>query len=350
MSELHPNPFQVTRPHERALVRVLVMSLRRRLNVSMMVGRLAEEYSGRSRRALRQVAWLMSEGTPLVSALEHTPRALDPTAVLALRLATETGTFPERLESLISDDVAPDALRASGKNASEGQLMHVIVGFMVAWIIITFMLLFIIPTFEKMFDEFGVGLPKPMLWLIAMGNFSGLWLVVLPVVLFLIMIGPIFYGGPTWPLGIGVRMPRAGSDLLALLAMNLQSGRTLASGVASLARYHPITSLRVRLFHVSAAIDRGENGWDAMANQKLIRPQQATALKMTDDPLAQSWLLHREAQTGRRWKDERADFIASAFSLLSLFLLAAIVILVAVGVFMALYELVNGMSYPENLR
>jgi type II secretory pathway component PulF len=272
--------------------------------------------------------------------------------VLALRLATETGTFPERLESLISEGVVPNAVRGSAKNASEGQLLHVIVGFMAAWIIITFMLLFITPTFEKMFQEFGVVLPQPMLWLIAMGNFSGLWLAVLPIVLFLIliMIGPIFYGGPTWPLGIGVRMPRAGSDLLSLLAVNLQSGRTLASGVASLARYHPITSLRVRLFHVSAAIERGENGWDAMANQKLIRPQQATALKMTDDPLAQSWLLHREAQLGLRWKDERADFIARALSLLSLFLLATVVILVSVGVFMALYDLVDSMSYPENLR
>ncbi len=345
MSNNEPLFFQVTVPHERALVRVLSMSVRRRLNTAIMVERLAGEFSRGPGRASRQVARLLAERTPIVDALEQTPRALDPTAVLLLRLASETGTFPETLDSLIANDGQTDLADELRTTSVENQLYQVAVGFMMAWLLITFLLTFIIPTFQKMFEEFGIDLPDSMLLLIAIGQYWPLMMILsLGFFVFLLAMGPLIFGRPAWAFGLGRRLPRAASDLLSLLAIIIQSGRPLKSGIETLSRIHPVSRIRTHLVRASKSIDQGEDTWRALAAEKIIGPTEMAALQIADDKLAQAWLLRRAARLSSTWKDLRGALVVRCISLTSLFALAAIVLLAAVAVFTSVYGLVNALA------
>ncbi|MCM2371534.1 type II secretion system F family protein [Aporhodopirellula aestuarii] len=345
MSNAEHSFFQVTAPHERALVRVLAISLRRRLNTAMMVDRLAHEFTRGPGRALRQVARLLAEGTPIVDSLEQTPRALDPTAVLLLRLAAETGTLPETLQSLVTTNGPSDPVKDLHKTSVENQLYQVAIGFMMAWLMITFLLTFIIPTFKKMFEEFGVELPATMLLLIAIGDYW-LLMLLLSLIFFMLLltVGPFAFGKSMWPFGLGRRIPRAGSDLLALFAIIIQSGRPLASGIDTLSRIHPVGRLRKRLVVASTSIDQGEDAWQALATEKIIGPKTLAALQLAEDKTAQAWLLRRAARLRKSWTDLWTASIIRFFSMALLLMLAAIVMLAAVAVFMSVYGLVDALA------
>jgi len=344
---IHPEPtfFQVTLPHERALVRVLLMAQRRRLNSAVMVDRLANEFSRQPARSLRQVARLLGDGVPVIDALEQSPRALDPAAVMALRLAIETGTFPERLESLIAGDVNRDVAQETRGNAATGQVLQVIVGVMVAFLMFTFMILFIIPTIKKMYSEFELELPLPMQWFITIGSFfvNG-WVWLLWMVILLFALGMTAFGKPLRSLGVFKRSHHCGAALLALFGLIVQSRRPLLSGIGTLARVHPVGRIRRRLVRATGAIEGGEDGWQALADQRFLSTGEARSLQMTDEPLAQAWLLRRAAQTRRFSTDLRLGFWIRFLSLLSLLALSGIVLLAAVGMFMSVYGLVEGLS------
>ncbi|MFG0290821.1 MAG: type II secretion system F family protein [Rhodopirellula sp. JB044] len=345
MSNSEPSFLQVTLPHERALIRVLSMATRRRLPAARMVERLACEFKRRPARTLNQVARLLAEGTPIVDALEQTPRALDPTAVLLLRLASQTGTFSETLDSLIAEDEQTDAAKEVRTASIENQLYQVAVGFLMAWLLITFLLTFITPTFQKMFEEFGIDLPGSMLLLIAIGDYWPVFMLLSLVLLFTILIfGPLAIGRPRWAMEFRRRRLHARADLLSLLATIMQSGRPLASGIDTLSRIHPVRPIRTRLVKVSKSIDQGEDTWRALSAQKFIGNAQMNAFQTTQDPTAQAWLLRREARRTNTWIDLRSNFLARCISLSTLLLLAAVVLLASVAVFTSVYGLVSGLA------
>lgn len=345
MNNIECHSFQLTVPHQRAVVRVLLMSQRRRLNPAIMVDRLAIEFSFGAHRALRQVARLLAEGTPVVDALEQTPGALDPSAVLLLRLGLETGTYPETLESLIASETAADPMFAIRTTSIEAQFIQAAGGFFIASLALSFLMVFVVPTLEKMFDEFGVSMPGSMLWFIAIGKYFP-WLIIPGFVLYLtaLFARPLFFSNIPWSFGLGRRMPQAATQLLDLLSVILQSGRPLGSGIATLSRVHPVGSIRRRLVHASRAINQGENEWRALVDSQFISVANGEALQLTDDRLTQAWLLRRTAKARSVWATLRLAFVMRSLSMIMLLVLAAIVALAAVGIFTCIYSLVGALA------
>lgn len=337
--------FQLTASHQRALVRVLLMCQRRRLDPAIFVDRLATEFTRGARHALRQVARLLAEGTPVADALEQTPGAIDPTALLLLRLGMETGTYPQTLQSLIASDVSAGPLLDVRANSIETQLIQVTGGFFIASLVISFFMVFISPTIKRMFDEFGVAIPDPMLWFITIGRYFP-WLIIPGFMLWMIALlaRPLFWTNSRWRYSFGRRLPQTGVELLDLLSVILQSGRPLSAGIATLSRVHPVGRIRHRLVQASRAIQQGENEWRALADTRFISAKNALALQLTDDPLTQSWLLRRAGKARSIWLDLRFAFMMRSVSMIMLLILAVIVTLAAVGVFTCIYGLVEALA------
>lgn len=363
----------VDRPPERALIRVLLMAadLKRDLNDSLpgsinaatLVQNLSYQYRGRSARAMRQVAGLLADGTSVVDALEQTPNALNPSAVLAIRLAGETGTVPETMRSLIAEPASDQRPETFGL---EGRFLQNVFGLVFAWLVIAFLMLFIIPTFKRMFDEFDIALPSPMVWLIEISDYGAnlFWLLVL-------FVGAMFLverrlvGKSIWR-----RRPRAtlGSrktELMALLAIVIRQERPLVSGMATIANYHPNAVIRSRLSMALVSIQHGTDPWAALREQRLIGPAEAEALLIAESSssssaaddsgadastvpdharLTQVWLLERSATRQRQHRSNRQSYWLQGISLASTVLLAVVVTFTAYAVFTSVYELVNSLA------
>lgn len=345
MNAIVHHSFQLTASHQRALVRALQMCHRRRLDPAIVVDRLATEFSRGARRALRQVARLLAEGTSVVDALEQTPGAIDPTALLLLRLGVETGTYPQTLQSLIASDACVGPILDERANSIETQLIQATGGFFIASLVISFFMVFISPTIKKMFDEFGVAIPDPMLLFISIGRYFP-WLIIPGFVLWMIALlaRTFFLSNSRWRYSLGRRVPQASVELLDLLSVILQSGRPLSAGIDTLSRVHPVSRTRHRLVEASRAIHQGENEWRALADTRCISAKNALTLQLTDDPLTQSWLLRRSGKAQSIWLDLRLAFIMRSFSMIMLLVLAAIVTLAAVGVFTCIYGLVEALA------
>lgn len=337
--------FQLTSAHQRALVHVLLMCQRRRLDPAIFVDRLATEFSHGSRLTLRQVARLLAEGTPVVDALEQTPGALDPSALLLLQLSLETGTFPESMQSLIAQDAAVDPMLDARAGSMETQLIQTAGGFLVASLVVSFLMLFIVPTIEKMFYEFGITIPASMVWFITIGRYVP-WLVIPGFIMYLtaLLARPLLFSNTRWRFRLGRRMPQAGVQLLDLLSVILQSGRPLSGGIATLSRIHPVGRIRRRLVAASRTIHQGENEWRALVDFHFISETNGKALQQTDDRLTQSWLLRRTAKAQSMWQDLRSAFIVRSLSMILLLMLAAVVTLAAVGMFTSIYRLVESLA------
>ena len=221
---------------------------------------------------------------------------------------------------------------------------------MIASLVISFFMVFIVPTIEKMFADFGISLPAPMVWFIAIGQYFP-WLIIPGVVLYLasLLIRPLLISRDAWPFGLEHRMLQAGSQLLDLLAMIVQSKRPVSAGIATLSRVHPIGSIRRRLVQASRSIQQGENEWQALADVNLLSSANQHALQLTDDRWTQAWLLHRSANARSMAANLQSAFMVRSLSLLTLLVLAAIVMLAAVGMFMSIYGLVEAMAHAENI-
>jgi len=372
----------VSQSQERALIRVLLMATEMDSggklsaddprSMTKLVENLANEYSGKRSHSIRQVAGLLAEGMSMVDALEQSPGALAPSAVMALRLASEAGTIRETLAALLvaEDDVHVSRLEGHfdlGQGA-DGRLFQIAFGFVATWLIVSFLMLFIIPTFKKMFEEFDIELPMSMQWLIAVSRFDALLFGSL--ILFLVSLFVIqrrLKGKSFWRRGKRRSLAEQTAHVLALFAMIVRQGRPLASGIGTLAHYHPTPQLRARLSATSSAIAQGTEPWQALFEQRFLTQQEASGLALAETPVSidrtktdvgqadqwdvpeharrtQAWLLTHLAVRHRDRQQYRNAWLLQTLSLVGLIGLAAVVMFTAIAVFSSVYRLVEVLA------
>lgn len=337
--------LRVTVPSQRALIRTLSTAHRYRLPAATLVYELSGEFSGQQGRSLEQVAKLMSANVPAIDALEQTPGALDQVSLLALRLASETGTLPETYDALLRRE--PDArVQAGDENKTAGmELFQLSIGLLVAWILISFLMTFIVPTFEAMFDEFGLELPAPMLLLIGISRYGGMLFFLGLLAFSLLLVTWIRLEGYRWrPWRVPDSDASASASLPALLALVVASGRPIGSGLATLARFHPIATIRGPIAMACRSIEHGVNVWMALYQHGLIDRREAESLQLAPDRGTEVWLLRQATFTRRHRRAVLRHAVIRFFSLACLLVFAAIVSLAAVAVFTTLYSMVGSLA------
>jgi len=80
---------------ERALIRILSIANRRSLDPAPMVLALAEEFPGSYAERLEELSGKLIDGVSILDSISLTPRLLDPSHLVALRLADQAGKLPE---------------------------------------------------------------------------------------------------------------------------------------------------------------------------------------------------------------------------------------------------------------
>ena len=361
--------LQVTQPSQRALVRVLAFAHRNRVDPAVFIDQLATEYSGRAGSGLRQFAMLVRNGVPIIDALEQTPAALDRSAVMAIRLASETGTLTSIYAALLGNVAplpvntsehgrtlyvasTPKVIGPSGERpANEYQVewIHFFFSILLAWLIVAFLDSFILPTLEHIFDEFAMSQPLALRWLTTVSQFSPI-AILITFALFtswLVLRSSIRLRNwrTKWPFRIWEPdQTPVSASLLSLLAIVMESGRPIAAGLESLAKYHHIPKVRQRISLARQSMLQGESSWDSLATYQLITREEANALAGASDPRTQAWLLRWLTSSRKSQSTLRSQWLLRGLSMIVLLLLAAIVLLAAIAVFISMNSLIVGLS------
>lgn len=332
-------------PHQRALLRILAVSIHNEIDPTPLILGFADELSSNYANRARWLVKEISRGVDVVDAIEQVPDLLPASTVLALRLAREDGTFPGLTSALM--ERFPGDQDGSNQDESPVSIVARLMGrifFMV--LILSFMMLKIVPEFQNMFEEFGIELPATMRLLMRLSDLLLTFWFLVP--LFLIVVIPFCipalrqyfnrWNILTW------RHPATSrsADQRRALALITQTKQSVSSGIALLLGTQPVRRPFKRFSRVNEKIETSQDVWGSLAAERVISRRDAKALSLSTDGNTQAWLL--------RWSaNDRQDRAATRFVVLFRLVLAIVhislgllVMLTCVAVFMSLIAIIEG--------
>ncbi|HBJ34544.1 MAG TPA: hypothetical protein DDZ51_07225 [Planctomycetaceae bacterium] len=338
--------MRVKNPTQRSLLRILDFALRHRVAAAPLVEQLAFEHQGAESTTLRQVAYMLASDVSTISALEQTRGAVDETTLLALRLAEETGTLAETYELCLREDSDARFRVDDPTYSPSSQLLQRALGILTACFVLTFLAMFIIPTFAKMFEEFGLSLPGFTLLMIVLFDRFGflLLLFTLAIIAWLVVFALWLRDWQWQPWKPAYPKRPTSVRLRALLALVVGSGRPVAAAMETLTKFQTSSAIRNRLVAARQSMRNGEDPWLAMANQNLLRRQEAESLRLAPDDSTQRWLLQQAAVSGAHRYESVCGILLQSVSFLLLLILASVVGATSIGFFMVLCELISALT------
>ena len=340
-------PCDTRETMQRSLLRLLAVAHRERLDVTPLVGNLAEEHRGRYRRRLRRLARRLSDGTPLNDALEQTPDALSDEDVLALRLASQTGTLSATYESLLTES-------SSSAEQSVAIRRHNFVYFVIMLAIlllgVSFLVMFILPTLKYIHQDFGLTESSRLFeaslvvsqWF---SNYAPLLILLVIAIAFLFWAMPSrrFFRRVLAGRFPGIAQSRS-CQLLQLLATTVEAGRPVPAAISTLARYHFDRRFRRRLLFARNEIEQGTDVWTSLADCHLLTPEESRAIGLCSSNESRAWSMQQLAN----WKlnqisSRRATLLRFVHPLITI-LLAGLVLLVGAAMIGFLAQMVNSLG------
>ncbi|TWU32985.1 type II secretion system F family protein [Novipirellula artificiosorum] len=338
----------------RALLRVLFVAWKQRLDTAVLVGNLAEEHRGGYRRQLKRLANRLGEGMSLIDALEQTPDVLDDDTVLAIRFATQCGTIEPTLERLVDqrDDTENRLQLGLRQSMIYGAAITAI-----AALILVFLMTFITPVMEELNSEILDESPDPRLpWafrsLVAtceyLVNYAHVVVVVAVALGILLFAGPIrrYLRRVVASRWVGSIARVRSARLMSLLADSLEAGRPIAGSLSTLGRYHFDSSVRQKLLLARNEVEQGTPPWASLADANLITDAESIAIEKMNTQPDRVWTLRHLAawkseQVGRS-REKRSQLVQPAVVLL----LAAIVLWIGFSYFQFLTHLIESLAKP----
>jgi type II secretory pathway component PulF len=333
---------------ERGLIRVLAIANRSSIDPGPMVLALSQEFPGRYGERLKRLGALLIEGMHVLDAVSHTPRVLDNSHLVALRLADQAGKLADMYDAILMTEITDnhDKNRLAGVGS---EFFRLLVMTLLAWLILTFVSVWIVPTIEEMFEEFGIQLPEPTLHLIALSKIIPLLGVFATFLMLMYMmwnssIAMHWLTTRFFPSRYGKSWQPANAQLRSLLALIPRLGLPIEDGLETIIKAPCGYGTKRRLAIALSRIQAGEEPWNALTKQRLILRREAAALSASESGLAEGWILDRFAERrmqnafGRRQRHERI------FAIVNTVVLGGIVAWTSVSVFMMLSELIGSLA------
>ena len=335
---------------QRSLLRILAAVADEHLQAAPLVASLAEEHRGRYRTVLRRLARRLAAGMSLADALEQTPGALSDDGALSVRFGSQSGILPESLAALLEEHDYVEARIRKRLTRLAGYLG----GTLLAGALIgAFLLVSIIPVFHEIQEDFDAPSPWALQWLIGAGemisNFG--------IVLFLGICLLVWALWARWPRRIVRRtfstrwlrwvLEWRSADLLRRLAVAAEAGRPLSGALSTLARYHYDGPFRQKLLFVRNEVEQGADLWASMARTRILSSSESKALACAEDRQLCQWTMRRLARLKQSRVTQRIETTFDLLQPIAILLLAAVVLLVALAVFLSmvgLIEVAGGMS------
>ncbi|MBX3422069.1 MAG: type II secretion system F family protein [Pirellulaceae bacterium] len=318
-----------------------------------LLGEIVELYSqeetGVHGRRVHLLSKRLKSGLSLPDALEQTPDVLSDDTMLAIRLASQSGTLPQTLQHLRQQ--ATRRLTCQRDAANTPSWRHFFVLLLILIGLGTFICALIAPNFLKIYSEFGMEPPRVFL------SLSHTWphnlIMFLPVGLLsaILMWGlSSRFGLARWfrrRLGsfFSERLRRLRSaQVLELLGCSMQAGRPADGALATLARYHFDPMLRHRLLVARNEIELREGLPRSLRSAGLITRDQENSLKLLDSSVQQGWLLQQLAERIPGDVQRRDRLLCVAAQVLVTCLFGLVVLWFCIAMFSVLNGLVHSLA------
>jgi type II secretory pathway component PulF len=214
-----------------------------------------------------------------------------------------------------------------------------------------FCLYFIVPKFEAIFRDFGISLPPVTImliegshFLIKYGFFSA-WVPPLEIMLLLFL--PFSFAG--WinydvPFFDRMLKRRHLALILRALALVVEAGKPIETGLTILASHYPTWWVRRKLIKANSAVRRGEPWIDALWRQGLMRATDAEVLSTAGEVGNLAWAMRELSETSERRLVFRFRAVLQTIFPLVVISIGVGVLFLGIAFFSPLTELIRRMA------
>ncbi len=330
-----------------SLLELLEVLHRERLEPAAWVAQYANEESGWYRLRLRQFANRLAKGTPWVEALEQTPDVLSDDQVLALRLASQSGTLDTAFASLRS--AASSNPLESGSNWNSMLVYWCVVGAFLVGVLMIFES-FISPTFRKIFHEMELATPaNSLLQSVQMTLALRVGFITVGLLVFGILIGwsaPIRRWIRKWLRGkwLSPSLATTTAPVLRMLAIIAREGRPIVGALSTLAKYHSDSRIQQRLLLARNEMEQGASDWESLRISGLLSTPEQRALESCPEKRSQAWILEQLASKRESDSQHRRTLIEKCMHPAITLFFGGIVFWLAYTTIGSVYSLVVALS------
>ncbi|MGC8642591.1 MAG: type II secretion system F family protein [Isosphaeraceae bacterium] len=330
-----------------SLLAILAIAAERGMPLAPTVAAFADQYGGKYRRRIMNLAAHLDSGCSLPEALERVPRVVSRDAVLLAHAGHRTGRLAQALRMAASSRAShlPIWMAIASRFAY-------ILGLLLALqTICSFLLYFIVPKFEAIFKDFGVPLPGVTIFIIEASHFlvkylfiTG-WVPGLEIVLLVFL--PFSFAG--WvnydvPLFDRLLKRRHTALILRSLSLSVEAGQPIETGLIALSSHYPTWWVRRRLIRADDEVQHGGSWIDALERQGLIRATDAEVLFSASAVGNLAWAMRELAETGERRLAFRFQAVIQTLFPLVVVCIGAFVFLLAFAFFSPLVMLIGRLT------
>jgi protein transport protein HofC len=330
-----------------SLLWILAIAVERGMPLAPTLASFADQYRGKYRRRIMNLAALLNWGEPLPEALEKVRRLVSKDAILMAHVGQETGRLPQALRMAASSRASqlPIWTAIASRFA---YLLGILLGIQS---ICGFLLYFIVPKFESIFKDFGVSLPPITITLIEGSHFIvryGFFTAWVPPleILLLLFLPFSFAGWVNYDVPIFDRLLNRRHLALILRALSLvvEAGKPIEMGLSILASHYPTWWVRRKLIKADEVVRRGEPWIDALWRQGLIRATDAEVLAASSHVGNLAWAMRELAETVERRLAFRFQAVIQTLFPLVVVSIGVFVFFLAVAFFAPLTELIRRLA------
>jgi protein transport protein HofC len=332
--------------HE-TLLNALAIAAERSLPLAPAALAFADQFGRSFRNRVQLLATLLNEGAPLPAAIDQVPSLMSRDSQVLVRTGWESGTLPHSLR-----DAA--ALRAT-IHAAWGSIAArytYLVGLVLSLqTIVTFLMYFIIPKFEAIFKDFGLGLPVITVATIhvshALVKYAPVTFLLVLLEAALLLLLPLgLFNVTRWNIPFLDSWLRRRHTALVLrgLALTVEGGKPISTGLSILARDYPSSWVRRRLRLVRDDVEHGRDWVESLQDYGLIRSADNAVLASAQRAGNLAWALREMADLCNRRLGYKLQFWLQLLFPLAMIALGVIVFFLAVAFFSPLVMLIEALA------
>ncbi|MEC8443633.1 MAG: type II secretion system F family protein, partial [Pseudomonadota bacterium] len=301
---------------------------------------------------LQDLSEQLVAGSDLASAFRRHPRLFTPIYISMIHIGESTGNLDDALIRLVDHLEMERETRKRVKAALRYPIM-VVTAIAVAMVVVT---MFVIPSFSSVFNKLGADLPFATQILIAVSEFMQNWWGAL---LGGLVVGFIAFNrfidsdeGATWWDRIKLRTPLLGSifERVALARFSRSFSMMLSAGVPILNTLTIVSGSVGNRFIGNAiaqmgdGVQRGERLTNTAMQTGLFTPLVLQMMSVGEETGAIDRLLDEVADFYEQEVDYELKQLSDAIEPILLVFLGALVLLLALGVFLPVWELSGAVS------
>jgi type II secretory pathway component PulF len=330
-----------------SLLVILAIAAEGNMPLAPTVAAFADQYRGKYRRRIMNLAAELDSGRSVPEALESVGRVVSRDALLLARVGEQTGRLPQALRMAASSRASQLPIWT----AIATRLAYLLAMLLFMQTVCGFMLYFIVPKFEAIFKDFGVPLPQSTIWMIDGSHFlikyGFLTVWILPLELLLLIFLPFSFAG--WvnydvPFFDSFLKRRHMALILRALSLVVDAGKPIEVGLTTLASHYPTLWVRRRLIKVDDQVQLGESWISALERQGIIETSDAQVLTSASQVGNLAWALRELAETGERRLAFRFQAVIQTLFPLVVLGLGLVIMFLGIAFFSPLVVLLGRLS------